>query len=256
MRRATRALWTMTLWPAIASTVLGDAPAFDGKELPDWVDAATVKSLAPLFDGRSFQGWKCHVGTRGRWEVKDGVIRLRADQPPRKRGVDMDLWTERSYRNFVLIADWRLTGKPQLRQMNDFTTDGLIKRDPKGKRMTHEVLHAGDSGLYLRGDRNAQVNIWSQPMGSGDINNYHKNVGLSEAIRRACMPRLCADRPAGQWNRFVIKMCGDKVSVALNGKTVIDAAQLPGVPAEGPIALQNHRDPIEFRNLFIATLPD
>ncbi len=88
-------------------------------------------------------------------------------------------------------------------------------------------------------------------MGSGDINPYHKNADLSPEIRRACMPSENADNPPGQWNRFVITMKGDRVTVQLNGKTVIDGAELPGVAARGPIGLQDHGDPIEFRNLYI-----
>ena len=39
-----------------------------------------------------------------------------------------------------------------------------------------------------------------------------------------------ADKPIGQWNRFIITMNGDRLTVVLNGETVIENAQLPGVP--------------------------
>jgi hypothetical protein len=41
----------------------------------------------------------------------------------------------------------------------------------------------------------------------------------------------------------------------LNGKTVLDNARLPGVPADGPIALQHHGAPIEFANIYMRELP-
>ena len=63
-----------------------------------------------------------------------------------------------------------------------------------------------------------------------------------------------ADAPLGQWNRFVITMRGDRVSIVLNDKTVIENAQLPGIPRRGPIGLQHHGDPIEFANLFVREL--
>ncbi|MGH9338032.1 MAG: 3-keto-disaccharide hydrolase [Acidobacteriota bacterium] len=202
--------------------------------------------------GASFQGWKWHKDLEDRWEITDsGVVRLREDQPPRERGADYNLWSEKSYRDFTLMVDWRLTGKPVRMPMNAFTTDGLIKRDQNGEVVKHEIEHAGDSGIYLRGDPRFQVNIWSQPMGSGDINSLHKDASLPVEVRRSLMPSLRADHPAGEWNRFVITMRGDRVTVVLNGETVLDQAQLPGVPEAGPIALQNHGDPIDFRNLWI-----
>ena len=48
-------------------------------------------------------------------------------------------------------------------------------------------------------------------MGSGDINDYHKDAKLPVEIRRACVPKKQADHPPGQWNRFVITMRGDRV---------------------------------------------
>jgi len=45
-----------------------------------------------------------------------------------------------------------------------------------------------------------------------------------------------------------------QVSIATDGKLVIDNAQLPGIPEKGPIALQHHGDPVEFGNLYIREL--
>jgi hypothetical protein len=91
-------------------------------------------------------------------------------------------------------------------------------------------------------------------MGSGDINDLHKDASLSEAIRRACLPKRRGDASFGQWNRFVITLRGNRVTVVLNGALVIDRAELPGVPPRGPLGLQNHGDPVEFRNLFLKEL--
>jgi hypothetical protein len=49
-------------------------------------------------------------------------------------------------------------------------------------------------------------------------------------------------------------MKGDSLTVVLNGKTVIENAQLPGVPPRGPIALQDHGSPIQFANLYVKEL--
>ena len=84
-------------------------------------------------------------------------------------------------------------------------------------------------------------------------------------VRAGVTPKHQADKPVGQWNEFEITMKGDRLSVVLNGTKVIDNAQLPGVPARGPIALQHHggfRDGqytgppslVQFRNIRIKPL--
>jgi len=71
----------------------------------------------------------------------------------------------------------------------------------------------------------------------------------------AATPRLRADNPPGQWNRFLITMKGDRLTVELNGKTVIEHAQLPDVPPRGRIGLQNHGDPVQFGNIYVKESP-
>ena len=60
------------------------------------------------------------------------------------------------------------------------------------------------------------------------------------------MPKKKADAKSGEWNRFVIAMRGDRITVVLNGETVIDP-QTPRRAAAWPIGLQDHNDPIEFQ---------
>ena len=75
--------------------------------------------------------------------------------------------------------------------------------------------------------------------------------------------RFYAPMPAGrkqhaaekrEWNHMVITSKGDRLTVALNGEEVITNAQLPGIPARGPIALQNHGQAIQFKNLYVKEL--
>jgi hypothetical protein len=58
-------------------------------------------------------------------------------------------------------------------------------------------------------------------------------------------------------------MKGDYLTVVLNDKLVLNNAQLPGVPAQGPIALQHHGDRkdgewgasfLQFRRIYIKEL--
>lgn len=219
-----------------------------GKEKP----LPPGKPFVRLFDGVSFAGWKAGPEIEKVWHINDGVVASRAGVP----GKALHLWSEKSYRDIELIVDWRCPQKPAMRSRATFTPDGLYRFDADGKQIRQDILDAGDSGIFLRGDGLYQVNIWSQPMGSGDINELHKDSKISEELRRAMLPLVAADAPFGEWNRFRIVLKGDRVSVWLNARLVIDHAVMPGVPPEGPIALQYHRDEMEFTNIYLRELSD
>ena len=135
------------------------------------------------------------------------------------------LATVKDYEDFELWADWRI------------------------------MSVTGDSGLYLRGA--PQVQIWDAHnqwhIGSGGLYNNKKHVSKALSI---------ADRQVGDWNRFHVKMVGERVTVWLNGVLVVDNVPLenywnrkrPIFPKE-QIELQCHGDPIEWRNIFIRALP-
>lgn len=169
-----------------------------------------------LFDGKDLSAWKLEGGAADHWKVDDGIIRY--------DGKQRDLWTKASFRDFALWVDWRL---PQ----------------------------RGDSGIYLRGASKSQVNIWCNELGSGEVYGYRTDGSLPEEVRKAATPRKVMDRPVGEWNRFFIVLQGDRLTVELNGTRVIDRARLPGIPEEGPIALQHHGDPLEFRGIYVRELP-
>jgi len=103
----------------------------------------------------------------------------------------------------------------------------------------------GDSGIYLRGA--PQVQIWDREEGSG---------GLWNNKQHASKPLVAADNPPGEWNTFKIEMRGEKVTVHLNGKLVVDDTPLDtlGGKQKGPILLQHHGHPLWFRSIFIKEL--
>jgi Domain of Unknown Function (DUF1080) len=76
-------------------------------------------------------------------------------------------------------------------------------------------------------------------------------------------PLTVADKPVGEWNTFHIIMRGDRVTVHLNGKLVVDNVPLENywergkpLPAKGPIELQHHGDQLWFKNIYLKELPD
>jgi hypothetical protein len=206
-----------------------------------------------IFDGLDFAGWKYKDGFKGHWTAKDGVL-FYDGKAEGKNAVDKDLWTEKTFGDFMLVADWRLPSEPQMKGHPIVLPNGDFVFDENGKRKTTPHLDAGDTGIYLRGDRKAQLNIWSQDLGSGEINGYRTDKTQPADVRKACIPVKKADKKFGEWNRFVATVRGDRVTVVLNGETVIPEAHLSKMPAKGPIGLQHHGDPGEFRNLFVKEL--
>jgi hypothetical protein len=225
------------------------------KELPS--SGATVGQTArlyegfeQLFDGKTLAGWNATAEAAPFWTAQGAIFKGKADPA----GNGQDLWTEKSYKDFILCVDWRQPNKPQKKALAVILPSGEDAVDAQGQPKTEERLHAGDSGIFLRGDKKAQVNITSKSIGSGEIYGYRTDLTQPAAVRAACVPKSVADQKAGAWNRFFITVKGDRVTVELNEQIVIDQAQLPGLAGEGPIGLQHHGDGIEFGNIFLKPL--
>ena len=193
-----------------------------------------------LFNGNDLSGWKGLVGnpkTRAIMtsaELAEAQVKADADMREHWKPVDgiivfdgkgKSLCTAKDYKDFELLVDWKIKEK-------------------------------GDSGIYLRGT--PQIQIWDPSLskknavGSGGLFNNKKN---------ADKPLVIADNPVGQWNTFRIRMVGEKVSVWLNGKLVVDKTVLENywerdkpIYRTGQIELQNHGNTLYFRNVFIKEL--
>jgi len=214
------------------------------------VGSDTVKlcpdGFKPLFNGKDLTNWK-GVTTQEKFDnpkVRHAAsIEKRAEMQKIADQQMIDHWhvrdgalffdggkggyslaTVKDYKDFEMWVDWRT------------------------------LSITGDSGLYLRGS--PQVQIWDAHnqwgIGSGGLYNNRKNPSRASCI---------ADNLVGSWNTFYVKMVGEKVTVMLNGKRVVDNVTLenywdrkqPIFPVE-QIELQCHGDPIEFKNIFIREL--
>jgi hypothetical protein len=215
-----------------------------------------------LFNGQDLSGWRVPDGDNGHWKVIDGVIDY--DAQSEARG-DKNLWFEREFTDFVLHVDWRIKETPYINPGVPYILpDGTHARDIHGKEL-RLALPDSDSGVFLRGEGQYQVNIWCWPIGSGEMYGVRTNPRTSPELRAAVTPRTQADKPVGEWNRFEITVRDKTVTVVLNGKTVIPGATIPDLPARGRIALQHHggkqggewNSPpslVQFKNLFIKEL--
>ena len=127
----------------------------------------------------------------------------------------------------------------------------------------YKTVPKADSGIYLRGT--PQVQIWDYTeqekfgigadKGSGGLwNNSPDTAGKDPLVR--------ADKPFGEWNRFLIRQIGARTTIYLNGQLVVDNAimenywdrQRPLYPT-GPIQLQTHGGEIRWRNIFVREIP-
>jgi len=255
MRRSTRTARGPVV--ALAVLVLGSASVAS----PASAEALPA-GFVSLFNGRDLTGWKVPTGDNGHWKVVDGVIDYdaRSEAPG-----DKALWSEREYGDFVLRLDWRIKETPWVNpNVRIVMPDGRNKKDAQGNEIKIAVPDS-DSGVYLRGIADAQVNIWCWPVGSGEVYGYRTKADAAPDVRAGVTPKVNADRDIGKWNSFEITMRGERLTVVLNGITVIADARLPGVPAKGKLALQHHGDwrhgawvsppaLVQFKNLAIREL--
>src|SRR5438105_15478057 len=108
-------------------------------------DSEAPAGFLSLFNGKDFAGWKVPNGDNGHWKVKGGVIDY--DARSEAKG-DKNLWTQKSFRDFVLHVEWRLkTDKGYPNQVPVILPDGSHNREG-GKEVRVEVEDV-DSGIYL-----------------------------------------------------------------------------------------------------------
>ena len=202
------------------------------------LDRLRQGGFVPLFDGRGLGGWK-------------GLV---ADPPGRARMTPAELLKAQAEADERMRAHWKVA-------------DGTLFFDGKGESLCAlgdyadfeflvdwKIEKGGDSGLYLRGS--PQVQIWdaeANPAGSGGL--YNNQKGRSQALEKA-------DRPVGEWNTFRIFMIGERVTVYLNDKLVVDNTVLENywerdkpIYPSGQVELQAHGNPLFFRNIFIREIP-
>jgi hypothetical protein len=242
-------------------TVTASAAALSLAPASQAADKSAPAGFVSLFNGRDLTGWKIPEGDNGHWKVLNGVI----DYDARSEAAgDKNLWTQKEYKDFVLKIDWRIKETTGLYAVPTVLPDGSEKKGADGKMITTPTPNA-DSGIYLRGTSKAQLNIWCWPIGSGEVYGYRRDQTVSPEVRAGVTPKVRADKPVGEWNTFEITMKGDRLTVVLNGKTVIQNAQLPGIPEKGPLALQHHggfkdgkyspaSSLVQFRNISIKEL--
>lgn len=244
------AILTMACAVLSATVAFGADAKNGGRMTPDQLRAA---GFVPLGDDASLAQWDLKPWHAKHWTIHDGVI----DYDGKAESKDFQknsLWSKKDFGDLTLYSEWRLPAKPTMGPHPIVLYNGDFLMDDNNKRVTRPRLDAGDTGIMFRGTSKCQANIWSQELGSGEINGYRTDHKMPQSVRRACIPIQNADRPFGEWNVFLITIKGDHMSVDTNGERVINAVELPNLPKSGPIGLQHHGDPAQFRQLWVKTL--
>lgn len=223
----------------VGTLVLMASPALKGEDKLH----SPPEGFTAVFNGQDLTGWKGLVGnpkTRAMMSPTELTAAQKvADEKMRAHwkaengiivfdGKGDNLCTAKPYRNFELYVDWKI--------------------EPKG-----------DSGIYLRGT--PQVQIWDPD--TGEERNKVGSGGLFNNQKNPSTPTARVDKPVGQWNTFFIRMVGDRVTVQLNGKVVVDNVILENywerdkpIYDRDSIELQNHGNTLYFRNIYVRELPD
>ena len=217
------------------------------KSAKQWLKDAdpNEKGYVNLFNGKDLSGWKGLVDNpisrakmsadqlkqkqekaddimRANWKVEDGLLVY--------EGHSFDnLCSEKAYGDFEMTVDWKL--------------------DPNGEEP--------DAGVYLRGT--PQVQIWD--IRRTNVGAQVGSGGLYNNQQHRSTPTSVEDNKLGEWNTFYIRMVGDKVTVKLNGVTVVDNVVLenywdrkqPIFPRE-QIEMQAHGSKVFFRDIYLKEL--
>ena len=203
------------------------------------------KGFTSIFNGKDLTGWH----GMGHFNP-DKLSKMSAEDRAKKRAADLENakkhWT---VENGELVNEGKgvyLTTDKSYGDM-EFLID-------------YKTVAKADSGIYLRAS--PQVQIWDYTKeggkwkigadkGSGGLWNNSKGAPGKD-------PSVLADKPFGEWNSFRILQVGDRTSIWLNGKQVVDMAPLENywnrklpLRRNGPIQLQTHGGEIRWRNIAI-----
>jgi hypothetical protein len=171
--------------------------------------------------------------TTGNWSVNDdGVVSLvpREGEKGWQR-YDAYLWLKGEYDDFEIQFEYQVEPHGN----SGFYFNVGDQKDP--------VKQGIEVQIYDSGDKPADARLTD-----------HDSGGVIPKIP----PTKNAAKPAGEWNKFLIKVRGDKLTVNLNGETVnevdLNSPKLKGRPGKGAIGFQDHGLPLKLRNIKIRKL--
>ena len=198
---------------------------------------APPEGAVVLFDGKDLSKWT-GKGGQAKWKVENGYFEVN-----RSGGIN----TKEKFKDFKLHIEW--------------ASPAQVKGNSQGR---------GNSGVFLQGAYEVQV-----------LDSYQNPTyadGQAAAMYGQNPPAVNACRKPGSWQTYDITFRSARfgkdgkvkkpavVTVVHNGITVHDKQEYLGTSThkrvanynrkitEGPISLQDHGNPVRFRNVWIAKL--
>jgi hypothetical protein len=192
-----------------------------------------------LFNGRTLDGWRAFTSPAppAGWAAVDGTLA--------RTGAGGDILTADEFGDFELRLQWKLA---------EGGNSGIFFRVVN---TGSQVWESGPEMQILDNARHAD--------GKNPLTSAGSNYGLHAPVRDVT-------RPVGEWNDVRLLVAGAKVEHWLNGVKVVEyelwspeweslvkRSKFVTMPAygrakRGRIALQDHGDPVWFRNITIRPL--
>jgi hypothetical protein len=166
----------------------------------------------PLFDGHTLAGWE---GNPNVWRVEDSA--LTGGTPGTAQPVNEFLASVREFSDFVLRFQIKLTGS------EGFVNSGMQIRSQRQSNSSEMVGYQCDygdpdwwGGLYDESRRNKVLAASNM-------------ASLGPAVRR------------GDWNDYVIRAEGPRITTWINGVMGVDYRETdPSIPQTGKLGIQLH----------------
>lgn len=202
-------------------------------------DLAPPSDAIVLFDGTDLSAWERAGGGEAGWRVGDGAMTVAAGSG--------GIRTRRGFGDIQLHLEWR---SPSV--------------------VSGEGQERGNSGVYLMGRYELQV------LDSYENRTYSN--GQAGSIYKQYMPLVNASRPPGTWQTYDIVFTAPRfddagrlekpayMTVFHNGVLIQNHEELMGPtlfigtpeyeahPDRAPIMLQDHGNPVSYRNIWVREL--
>jgi hypothetical protein len=198
-------------------------------------DGVPPSDAIVLFNGKDLSQWKGAAGSEAKWIVADGILEVNGTG---------NIMTREEFADVQVHVEWASPSK--------------VKGEGQGR---------GNSGVYLQGRYEIQV-----------LDSYQNKTyfnGQAAALYGIAAPLVNACRKPGEWQTYDIifhppKQASDgkietgSVTVLHNGVLVQDhvavtgqsttAAAFHDVVSKGPLMLQDHGNPVRYRNIWLRRL--